>query len=464
MAKLFCHRLKQRKLATLFLALAVTIWLAACGSTGSNGSKSLLGSVGAASPAAPAAANTTQGNSVSAQANTLSAMTGANTSAGPSFASQTNGNVGGANISKVPTNTLLTSGTHTPIYAHLMGWFGTSSHMNVGYTSSDPAQIHRQVADALSRGISGFVLDWYGQNADPMVNNTLLGLKTEAENQAGSFSFAVMYDGGALTSCHSSACDLNKQTISDLTYAYNTVEQSKAYIRLGGRPVVLFFDADRYGTLDWALIQASVPGNPVFLFNGAAFTHAGNGAYSWVVPSSNAADWQSSLDSFYSQAQTFSSEFAMGATYKGFNDSMALWGTGRLMNQACGSTWLGTFTEANKYVSTETAGLQIVTWNDYEEGTEIETGIDNCVAISASLSKTTLAWTITGSESTVDHYTVFASSDGQNLTALGDVPAGTHSYDLSSANLAAGNHTIYVQAVGKPSLTNKMSAGVQYSS
>jgi hypothetical protein len=459
MAKLFCHRLKQPKLATLFLALAVTMGLAACGGTGS---KSLLGSVGGNAPAAANAANP-QNNSVSANASTLSGETAANTSAGQSFASQSNGNVGGANISKVPTSSLLTSGGHPPIYAHLMGWFGTSWHMNVGYSSSDPAQIHRQVADALSRGISGFILDWYGPSADAMVNNTLLGLKTEAEAQAGSFSFAVMYDGGALTNCSKTACDLNKQTISDLTYAYNTVEQSKAYIRLGGRPVVLFFDPDRYTALNWAQIQASVPGNPIFLFNGGAgFTHAGNGAYSWVVPNSNAADWQSALDSFYSLAQTFSSESAMGSAYKGFNDSLASWGTGRLMNQDCGNTWLNTLSDANKFVSTETAGLQIVTWNDYEEGTEIETGIDNCVAISASVNKTTLAWNITGNESTLDHYTVWSSTDGQNLTALGDVPAGTHSFDLSSAKLAAGNYTIYVQAVGKPSLTNKMSAAVQY--
>ena len=30
--------------------------------------------------------------------------------------------------------------------------------------------------------------------------------------------------------------------------------------------------------------------------------------------------------------------------------------------------------------------LQLVTWNDYEEGTEIESGIDNCFSLSASVS------------------------------------------------------------------------------
>ena len=34
--------------------------------------------------------------------------------------------------------------------------------------------------------------------------------------------------------------------------------------------------------------------------------------------------------------------------------------------------------------------LQLVTWNDYEEGTEIESGISNCLTISASVSQATL--------------------------------------------------------------------------
>ena len=452
---------KHTRVALVSFALALTFGLAACGGTGG---KSLIGSVGASSlPSASTQASPPAGQSVS-----LASETASNSSAAASFASQTNGNIGGANISKVATGSLL-SGSHTPIYAHLVGWFGQPSHVDVGYTSSDPAQIHRQVADALSRGIAGFILDWYGPTADTVVNNTLLGLKTEAESQGGNFSFAVMYDGGALTNCHQSACDMNQQAISDLTYAYNTAEQSSAYIRLGGRPVVLFFDADRFGPLDWPRIQASVPGNPVFLFNGSAdqaFNHAaGKGAFSWVViDGSNPEDWASSyLDTFYSTARSAGSDFAMGATYKGFNDSMASWGLGRKLNQDCGHTWLNTFNEVNKFNSAANAGVQIVTWNDYEEGTEIESGIDNCVALTASVSGHTVNWSITGDESTLDHYTVFTSTDGQNLTSLGDVPAGSHSFDLSSVKLAAGSYSVFVQAVGKPSLTNKMSAPVPYS-
>ncbi|HET8825297.1 MAG TPA: hypothetical protein VFM77_09220, partial [Terriglobales bacterium] len=152
-------------------------------------------------------------------------------------------------MSKVSTRTLLYSGATTKIYAHFMAWFGQSSHMDVGYTSSDPNQVKRQVSDAMSRGISGFIEDWYGPN-NSMPNQTAFALKAEAESRNGGFVFAIMEDGGALNNCNAtSGCDLTGQIISDLTYAYNNFETSPAYMTIGGRPAVFFFDPDRFGTL-----------------------------------------------------------------------------------------------------------------------------------------------------------------------------------------------------------------------
>jgi hypothetical protein len=107
--------------------------------------------------------------------------------------------------------------------------------------------------------------------------------------------------------------------------------------------------------------------------------------------------------------------------------------------------------------------LQLVTWNDYEEGTEIETGISNCLTISASVSGNSLRWSIAGHENTVDHYIPYISSDGQNLMSLGEKSVGTNSLNLCTYSLPNGNYVAYVQAVGKPSLTNQISGGVKIS-
>jgi PKD repeat protein len=398
---------------------------------------------------------------------TLAAETGNNTSAASTFAAQANGNLGAGNVSKVPTSSLLYFGAATKIYVHFMPWFGGSNHMNVGYRSDDPAQVRRQIDDMMSRGLAGAIIDWYGPN-NTRPNATTFLVMSEAETRGGNFEFAVTEDVGALNACAATAgCDVTQRLIDDLNYAWTNFEGSPAYMRVNGRPVVFFFGVEKYA-IDWSRARAGVNGNPLFVFrNSGAFSKAeSDGGFAWVnINTSNANDiGLGYLDNFYATALKYPGEMPFGASYKGFNDTLAAWGAKRVMNQNCGQTWLASIAEAGKYynASRQLPMFQLVTWNDYEEGSELETGVENCVTISASLSGTSLGWSITGSENTLDHYTVFVSRDGQNLMPLADVATGNASVDLSSFALAPGSYTLYVKAVGKPSIVNKMSAGVSY--
>jgi hypothetical protein len=103
-----------------------------------------------------------------------------------------------------------------------------------------------------------------------------------------------------------------------------------------------------------------------------------------------------------------------------------------------------------------------VTWNDYEEGTSIEPGIENCVTISGAVSGHILTWSITGAQSTLDHFEVFITLDGTNLMKLGYFSAGTRQLDLQPFAFAPNSYTVYVKAVGKPSLANKVSEPITY--
>jgi hypothetical protein len=406
-------------------------------------------------------------NLVIAPTTTLSAETGNNTSAANTFVSQTNGNLGAGNVSKVPTASLLYSGSHTRIYAHFMPWFGGANHMNVGYASNDATQVRRQVDDMMSRGIQGAIIDWYGPSFS-VENQTTILMQQEAQLHGGAFEFAVMEDQGALNQCAStSGCDITGQLISDLTYAYNTFETSTPYMRINGRPVVFFFGVDRY-TIDWARAKSSIPGNPLFVFqNAGGFTHAqSDGGFSWeIINTSNSLDMGLAyLDNFDSTALSLPQQQDFTSGYKGFNDSMAAWAPSppRVVSQQCGATWLSTFAEAGKFYSTlnQLEALQLVTWNDYEEGTEIETGVDNCVTVAGSISGNVLSWSITGSQSGVDHFTVFISNDGQNLMSLGDQPATARALDLSALKIPTGSYALFVKAVGKPTMRNQMSGPV----
>lgn len=56
---------------------------------------------------------------------------------------------------------------------------------------------------------------------------------------------------------------------------------------------------------------------------------------------------------------------------------------------------------------------------------------------------------------------VLVSQDGENLMLLANVAIGQHSLDLGRFGLDPADYTVFVKAVGKPSLTNKMSRGTR---
>jgi hypothetical protein len=394
----------------------------------------------------------------------LADQTANNTSAATSFVKQTNGNAGAGNVSKVDVHSLLYPGSTSKIYAHLMVWFGGSNHMSVGYNSADAGQVHKQITDMISRGIDGVIIDWYGPNNSKDDATKLV--MAEAETHPG-FTFAIMIDQGAIKWDSCTGCTPQEALVSQLQYIEQTYFPSPAYMREQGKPVVTNFDIDLSYTIDWAAASAALSTQPVFLFqNNSGFTHElSDGSYAWVMPTS--ADYGTGyLTSFYDAGMPFGNEQTVGAAYKGFNDTLASWGSNRIMGQQCGQTWLQTFSEINGLYNSgkQLSAVQLVTWNDYEEGTEIESGISNCLSLSASAEGNTLQWTVQGNESTIDHYIAYVSADGQSLMWLGDVDAGSRSANLCDYSVPNGSYTLFVQAIGKPSMSNQISGPVKFTS
>jgi hypothetical protein len=341
-----------------------------------------------------------------------------------------------------------------------MPWFGDRHHRDVGYQSDDEQQVARQVEDMISRGIQGAIVDWYGANSGRENGSTNLLMK-EAERD--NFEFAVSEDAGALSECQKHGCDVTAQLISDLRFAAEHFDASPAYIRFDGRPAVFFFGLEKL-PIDWGRVRESVPQKPLFFFrNSGAFSNPdSDGGYSWIAPETAGRDDPMAmkyLDRFYSKAQG-SNKIVMGSAYKGFDDAEASWGKGRVIEQRCGQTWLATLGEAGHFYSSrhQLAALIIATWNDYEEGTEIETGIDNCVTIRASLSEGRLMWNVSGPENTIDHFAVLAQS-GHEWTEAADLPPGSHLIKLNQLQTRGEGYC--VAAVGKASMLNHFSEPIR---
>lgn len=396
---------------------------------------------------------------------TLAAETQNNTSASPLFPGMKNGVPAGGNVSKVPINTLLYKNASTRVYAHWMGWFGAHDHLGVGYKSDDREQIHRQVEDMISRGFAGVIATWDGH---PTIVKSVPMLLREAEQHAG-FTFAFELEDQYLKRYrreHGGGDDMTQAVLEGLAYGYNHFEQSPAYLRVDRRPVVLFFGGGDY-SVDWNRVHQEAAGDPLLIFrNPSSFDKPyADGAFAWTEQRDPNDEMISYLEKFYGKA-TQTKRIAIGSAWPGFDDRLAAWSKNRVTSRNCAHTWVDTFADANRYYSERHPldFLQVVTWNDYEEGTAIEPGIDNCLNVAAKVEGKNLRWSAHGgSEDTVSFYKVFISADGQNLAELSSVPTKTHSIDLGKITLPPGSYTLFVKAIGKPSILNHMSSGVRYS-
>jgi len=110
-----------------------------------------------------------------------------------------------------------------------------------------------------------------------------------------------------------------------------------------------------------------------------------DGYYAWVHPSHgwkpDGSDWgKDYLDAFYKKMASRPGKIVVGTIWPGFNDTKASWSLNRHMDRRCGETFENTLKVFHHYYDPEhpMPFLLIATWNDYEEGTQIETGVSDC--------------------------------------------------------------------------------------
>lgn len=402
------------------------------------------------------------------------------------------------------------------------------NNVRVGYNSDDDRTVAAQVEDLRRRHIDGAIVSWSGsgtrmddatvkfqryvnsrycngpQHCDPMYvimyDSASLDYNVESTGVRKTTSRGCGKESGrAYENC------VVTHIRNDMCYLNGTHFGNDAYLKSNGRPVLLIFPKGGVippsgGAPSWADVWKHVDdfdkdipkwcgqrpynannGIPLLVFEHAdGFTHqSSSGAYAWVRVKGtdprqaqfNFSIYQShdpaSLDGFYQAARQNLDKQIWGAAYKGFNSSQSAWGTNRLLDQECGRLWVASLTESNRFFNDRPLPfLQLVTWNDYNEGTEIESGIDNCLRVEASANGDTLSWTLRPTTriatlATVSRVEIYDSTDGENLTLLQSVqPASSGTVNLAS--LRPGPHQLFVRMVGKNSILNRVSAAVRY--
>lgn len=426
-------------------------------------------------------------------------------------------------VSKRPVRELLYPGATTKIFVETQTWFCSygvdpiangpekgqcGSHIDIGYSSNFTDHVRDQIDDMMSRGIDGALMNWTGRSAgmgvvDAMsktsaaiTTGTARLFRAEAEKRAGKFQFALMEDEGIKSCASDPSCDVTQAVLDDLAFIADQFYDSPAYLKTSdGRPYLFFFSLDSYvapgHAIDWSRVRSQAKGNPIFIFeNAGGWGHAASdGAYSWLkvtpigsYPGDDPFGLSGFLPYYYDQASKHPTLHGWGSAYKGFDDAVVNgWGGGRrYAGQQCGKTWLDTIAYVGKRysASNQLEALQIPTWDDYEEGSEIETGIDNHLAITPKIEGSTLSWSVAAAsdapddckqavsagfdiERTVHHYELYAAhADAPDvLTKIGETKAGTRTFDV---HLAPGAWQLTVRAVGQSSIKNTLSASVAF--
>jgi hypothetical protein len=339
-----------------------------------------------------------------------------------------------ANIRKASFATLLTavvfggafvarSGTK-PVMVHYMpwyvsqpysgswGWHWTMNHFNpnainptngqqeiaswyypsIGpYDSADPAVLEYHVLLMKLAGIDGVIVDWYGPDnyADYGINNTRTLDLFNYTRKAG-LQFSLCYEDATIQSEINGGFIMATGAVAHaqqtMLYAQTNFFTDPSYLRWNASPVLLNFGPQYFHNSSAWVSNFSVlnlTNRPAFFTEDNLLAPAGLGAFDWPPMYLSVTNAQSTNEPVLSDAAmngylaSFDQKAAgwpayVSSAFPRFHDIYAQAGVqpsyGYLDDQN-GATFLETLTRA---MTNSSAIIQIVTWNDYGEGTIVE--------------------------------------------------------------------------------------------
>ncbi len=269
------------------------------------------------------------------------------------------------------------------------------------YDSGDFKSLEYHILLAQSCGIRGFVIDYYGTNDysdhritkesfEVLASNVLyLNALNNNEFVYSNFKISIAYDEGALNGYSdsyithaSNDIEYIKNNYADNSYYYTNQDTGKPFLMIWAYWTKIsnpnWISLLNEFTNFFAIDMIANPGEETFASH-----------FPWVKDdkwtSNSSPDpylWgESYLNTFYSNMgnNTFI-RFATGGIWPGFDEKGWLGDTRRLMYRQDGQVYKNTWQKVFNYLSTYPTPLmnlvQIITWNDWGEATEIEPSVE----------------------------------------------------------------------------------------
>jgi hypothetical protein len=265
------------------------------------------------------------------------------------------------------------------LIAHYIPGVGESGRFSPGYDPASEDAVHRQLADMSKHGIDAVMVDYYGP-----------GKKRQETTVEMLFKFAPIYkikvalmrDKGIYAGLESDV-DRQRQLEHVDYWIVNKYLKESAYLRVNDKPLVAYFP--NAAKVDWTVIKQMNPDiNLIGQGKGAFLFGQHDGAFSWINPNGGLWDGVNIGEvhqrAFYEEAVKWPDKIAIAAAFPGFNDgnpkdlSKQVWDItkpARIMPRYR----MGTFAYHAGAVPEFVKLVQLCTWNDFDERTDIEFGL-----------------------------------------------------------------------------------------
>lgn len=252
------------------------------------------------------------------------------------------------------------------------------------YDSSDPDLLEYQVLLMKQSGIDGVIVDWYGIEQgfrDYGIINESTQRLFEAVKRAGLY-FVLCYEDQTVLHMTNEkhlpdfAAAL-AQGREDIAFAQEHWFEDETYLKRDGSPYLFVFGPQYFRSPDnWTAIFDGLPVAPTLVTLDGHMTFGAAASYPWP-PMSYAgggtlspAVLESYFDLFYRNARR--SEFVVASAFPAFHDIYKEAGVRSSygsIDPADGETFRSTLARS---LAAQPDIIQLVTWNDYGEGTIIE--------------------------------------------------------------------------------------------
>lgn len=297
----------------------------------------------------------------------------------------------------------------TALYVHYMPWFSSreidgywSSHWTMAnrnpdivdaqgkrqiashyypligpYSSRDPDLVEYHLLLMKLSGLDGVLIDWYGtfDVYDYAANLAGANALIDRTGDVG-IDFGIVYEDRTTENVVDSGLTDSavEAAIADVTYIDQTYFNRDNYLQLGSNHLLLTFTPVHIQTgAAWQQILAGSGVDPTFLAiwgESSDLGATGDGEYSWVY--NGDGNHLGRLGAFF-QSQLPGFDVGLGSAYAGFRDYYQQGGWGDGIGWQIAHDGTSTLAQTLSLVTQHNvAHVQLVTWNDFGEGTMLE--------------------------------------------------------------------------------------------